>query len=148
MTGAPNSQQNSPSLEAHSPASNKTPNRVRTHSAMKANVSRRGRRVNGRPEEHDGGLPPNPFPEWRGPGPPLGVSLPVPWVAAAKVGLEDEAQLKLRGLGEDYGRKRTRAILLSCRMTPPCSTLALPIGAVPPRCRNFVPHATSCSISP
>lgn len=48
MTGAPNSQQNSPSLKAEVSASNKTPNRVRTHSAMEAKVSCRGRHVNGR----------------------------------------------------------------------------------------------------
>lgn len=70
------------------------------------------------------------------------------WVAAAKVGLDDEAQLKLRGLGEDHGQKRTRTILLSCRMTPPCSLLALPLELFPPRCRNFVPHATACRTTP
>lgn len=73
----------------------------------------------------------HPVPKWRGPGPPLRPCLPFLWVAAAKVGLEDAAQLKLRGLGEDYGQKRTRTILPLCRMTLPCSMLTLPIGAVP-----------------
>lgn len=67
--------------------------------------------------------------------------LPIPWVAAAKVGLDDAAQLKLRGLGGDHGQKRTRTILLPCRMTLPCSIAYTAIGAVPQRCKNFVPYA-------
>lgn len=88
---------------------------------------------------------------WRGPGPGplhLGASLPISWVPAAKVGPEDAAQQKLSGLGEDHGQKGTPTILLSCRMTPPCSHDYAAIGAVPPRCRNCVPPATSCRTTP
>lgn len=148
MTGAPNSQQNRPSLKAEVSASSKTSNRVRTQSAMEAKVSCRGRLVNGR--QRTGRRPTlhsTSHPVLNGVAQALLLPLrfpPISWVAAAKVGLDDEAQLKLRGLGEGHAQKRTRTILLSCQMTLPCSMLTLAIGAVPPRCRSFVPHATSC----
>lgn len=142
MTGAPYSQQTSPSLKAEV-------RRQVKHPIESAHTRPWKRRVNGRQKTgRRPTLQSTSHHVLNGVAQAQAPLLLVRWVAAAKVGLDDAAQLKLCGLGEGHGQKRTRTILLPCRMTPPCSLLTLPLELFPPRCRNFVAHATECRTTP